>query len=133
VAATHSCARALCDHPRNLTDEQLRALAAVGGVVGVNFCPDFLVEHEEAVLEDVVRHIVHIAQIAGVGCVGLGSDFDGVDTLPKGLEEASRLPMLLEALGRAGFSSSEIADIAWGNFWRVLDQTLPEGGWATDS
>ncbi|MDR2736655.1 MAG: dipeptidase [Gracilibacteraceae bacterium] len=125
VAATHSCAQALCDHPRNLTDEQLRALAAAGGVVGVNFYPEFLVQDGEARLVDVVRHIEHIAEVAGVGCVGLGSDFDGVDALPQGLEGADCLPALLVALGEAGFNNKEVADIAWGNFWRVLDQTLP--------
>ncbi|MCL1916844.1 MAG: dipeptidase [Peptococcaceae bacterium] len=126
VAATHSCARALCNHPRNLTDRQLRALAAAGGVVGVNFCPEFLVENGEAGLADVVHHIAHIAQVAGVECVGLGSDFDGVEALPRGLEEVSCLPALLEALGREGFSSQEIQAVARGNFWRVLEQTLPE-------
>jgi membrane dipeptidase len=93
----------------------------------VNFYPEFLVETGEAVLEDVVRHIVHIANVAGVESVGLGSDFDGVDYLPRGLEGADRLPDLLDALGRAGFRSSEVAAIANGNFWRVLIQTLPMG------
>ncbi|MCL1790693.1 MAG: dipeptidase [Peptococcaceae bacterium] len=128
VAATHSCARALCDHPRNLTDDQLRALAAAGGVVGINFCPDFLVPDGHAVLADVVRHIEYIAGVAGVGCVGLGSDFDGVDDLPQGLEGVDRLPRLLVALREAGFNDKEVADIAWGNFWRVLDQNLPLRG-----
>lgn len=126
VAATHSCAQALCDHPRNLSDEQLRALAATGGVVGVNFCPDFLVKEGAATLHDVVRHIEHIAHVAGVACVGLGSDFDGIDDTPRGLEGAECLPVLLIALQRAGFSDKEIADIAWGNFGRVLGQTLPQ-------
>ncbi|MFZ3130184.1 MAG: dipeptidase, partial [Desulfosporosinus sp.] len=85
IAATHSCAHALCAHPRNLSDQQLRALGRHKGVVGVNFNPYFLKETGVATRDDVVRHICHIAEVAGVETVGLGSDFDGIEETPEGL------------------------------------------------
>lgn len=78
--ASHSCARALCDHSRNLTDEQLRALGDAGGVCGVNFYSKFLrqdAEHTEN--DDILRHMAYIADRAGIEAVALGSDFDGID------------------------------------------------------
>ncbi|MCD8186209.1 MAG: dipeptidase [Rikenellaceae bacterium] len=77
VICSHSSARALCDHPRNLTNEQLRALAAKGGVVQVCLYGGFLAAGREATLADAVAHIEHIVRIAGIHSVGIGSDFDG--------------------------------------------------------
>src|SRR5690606_20870976 len=75
--ATHSNARALADHPRNLTDEQLRAIASTGGIVGVNFHSRFLVSGRPATLADVVKHVMHLVRVAGVEHVAIGSDFEG--------------------------------------------------------
>lgn len=124
VIASHSCAQALCNHPRNLKDAQLRALAESKGLVGVNFCQDFLSETGKASIDDVVRHICYIAEIAGVDSVGLGSDFDGIPSAPLGLEDVSKLSFLAEKLGKSGFSTAELEKICHGNFVRVLGDVL---------
>lgn len=124
ILASHSCAYALCPHPRNLTDEQLRALSRKGGIVGVNFYPEFLTKEAEANLLDVVCHIRHIAEVAGVDAVGLGSDFDGMDSTPKGLEGANNYEALVQALSHAGFSKAEIEKITYKNFMRFLATVL---------
>ena len=124
IAATHSCAKALCAHPRNLTDQQLRALGRHKGLVGVNFYPLFLNETGVATREDVVRHICHIAEVAGVETVGLGSDFDGISEVPKGLEHVADYEYLLEDLTKRGFSTLEIKQITGRNFMRLLSSVL---------
>lgn len=120
IVASHSCAYAVCEHPRNLTDEQLKALARNHGLVGVNFYARFLTEKGEATLDHVVQHIAHIAEVAGVETIGLGSDFDGIDQAPRGLEDATKYPNLAEALRKAGFREEEIAQIFFKNFRRLL-------------
>lgn len=131
VCASHSCARSLCpDQMRNLTDEMLTALGARGGYVGVNFSHDFLVggglppEHR-ATVDDVVRHIEHMAERAGVHAVGIGSDFDGIGRTPVGLEDCGCLGRIAEALLRRNWSEADVCGIMGENFlayWkRVLD------------
>ena len=124
IAATHSCAQALCSHPRNLSDQQLRALGKHKGVVGVNFYPQFLKETGRTQREDVVRHICHIADVAGVETVGLGSDFDGINEVPEGLEHVGDYSGLLEDLIKVGFSTREIEQISSRNFMRLLTDVL---------
>ncbi|MDR3602798.1 MAG: dipeptidase [Desulfosporosinus sp.] len=124
IVASHSCAKALCAHPRNLTDQQLRALARQNGVVGVNFYPRFLQETGQVTREDVVRHICHIAEVAGVETVGLGSDFDGISEVPEGLEHVADDSYLLDDLIKKGFSTREIEQIMGRNFMRVLSAVL---------
>ena len=106
--ASHSCARSLCDHSRNLTDEQLRALGDAGGVCGVNFCASFLRQNaEHSKNEDILRHMAHIADKAGIEAVALGSDFDGIScTLEMG--DYSGLPALAERMAdRFGTDAAE--------------------------
>lgn len=124
IAATHSCAKSLCQHPRNLTDHQLRALAKHHGVVGVNFYPRFLKDEGPATRSDVVKHICHIAEVAGTETVGLGSDFDGIGETPEGLAHVGEYTLLLNDLAQAGFSASEIEQISGGNFMRLLSNVL---------
>ncbi|SHN82069.1 dipeptidase [Desulfitobacterium chlororespirans] len=124
ILASHSCAYALCPHPRNLTDEQLKALAQNGGVVGVNFYPGFLTQEPKASLQDVVRHIQYIAEVAGVDVIGLGSDFDGIESTPAGLEGADKYGDLAKALHLAGFNDQEIEKIMYKNFMRLLSTVL---------
>ncbi|EHQ90290.1 dipeptidase [Desulfosporosinus youngiae] len=124
IAASHSCAKSLCNHPRNLTDQQLRALAKHKGVVGVNFYPRFLKETGPVTREDVIRHICHIAEVAGVEAVGLGSDFDGISEVPIGLEHVGDYPYLIEDLIKAGFSAKEVEQIVGRNFMRLLTDVL---------
>ena len=172
VIASHSCARALCDHVRNLKDEQLRALAKNGGVVGVNFYSGFLsqsfydrkksadladdqerarvreryrddVAQMDRALRDLsqrydrseaamsrppldllIDHIEHIARVAGIDHVGLGSDFDGVTALPEGVNDCSDLPQLTRRLLERGFSESDVRKILGENFLRVMEQSI---------
>jgi len=124
IIASHSCAKSICNHPRNLDDQQLKALAEVKGVVGVNFCPAFLNETGQASIEDVIRHICYIAEIAGVHTVGIGSDFDGIASVPNGLEDVSKMAVLIEKLRTVGFNEAEIQKICYENFVRLLQDVL---------
>lgn len=165
VVATHSCCRALCNHPRNLSDDMIRALADAGGVVQINFYPLFLdpafasVLSRSGVMEkgekvekefiadpaDMARrkawnmvqdeimalprpsytliadHIDHVVDIAGVDHVGLGSDFDGIEVTPEGMEDISMMPRIFEELLRRGYSDDDLAKIASGNFFRIMN------------
>lgn len=123
--ASHSSARALFDHPRNLDDRQLVEIGRRHGFVGVNFCPEFLAPPGEASIDTVTEHIAHIASKAGAECVGLGSDFDGISSTPAGLEGVEALPSLAPALERVGFSRDEIKGILGQNLVRVLASLLP--------
>jgi len=120
VVATHSNARALADHPRNLSDAQLRAIAATGGVIGVNFHGPFLAKGRRARLRDVVQQLQHLRNVAGIDHVAIGSDFEGDIHPPEELRDASRFPMLASALERAGFSTAEVRKIFAENALRVL-------------
>lgn len=124
IAASHSCAYSLCPHPRNLKDDQLRAIARTQGVVGVNFFPSFLTQESKASLSDVVKHICHIAETAGVETVGLGSDFDGISHTPSGLDHVGNVPRLAEALLKVGFSVQEVEQIMYKNFMRLLNSVV---------
>ncbi len=164
VIFSHSSARALVDHPRDVPDDILKLVAANGGVVMVNFAPEYVSEarnqweadraaeqaryssppygglyigqpdRAKAALEkwdsahprpvttlaQVADHIDHVRQVAGVDCVGLGSDFDGIPDTPKGLEGVDHYPALLEELMRRGWSDADVAKVAGENALRVL-------------
>jgi len=123
VVASHANARALCDHHRNLTDEQLAGIAASGGLVGVTYVPPFLAqERQDASLEKVLDHIDYIVKTIGLDHVGLGSDFDGFDGVLPGLEDVSHLPALTAGLVARGYSDEKVAQILGGNYLRVFRQ-----------
>lgn len=122
LMASHSCARALCDHPRNLTDEQLRAVFAVNGYVGVNFYPPFLHESGHATLDTVIDHIVHLCEVGGEKNVGLGSDFDGIERHPEGLRHAGDVPKLLTRMQERGFSDALVRAVAGENFQAYMNR-----------
>jgi membrane dipeptidase len=168
VIASHSSARALGLHARNLTDDQLRAVARNGGVVNVNFYSNFIDPRFAAAVEKgradfrpirdsivkaegdnettrrklddmmtvrmaalpqtplsvLLDHFDHIARVAGVDHVGLGSDFDGVSALPVGMEDVTRLPRIAQGLLDRGYSESDVRKILGGNMLRVLDQVM---------
>ncbi|HVH89358.1 MAG TPA: dipeptidase [Terriglobales bacterium] len=166
VIASHSSARALTNHPRNMTDDMLRALARGGGVVMVNYYSAFVDENwrkaydEQAKdrnaavdavaakykdadpvtryretdkvakewaakiprppFNDIIDHIDHIAKIAGIDHVGLGSDFDGTPSMPEGMESAADLPKITEGLLKRGYTPVQIRKILGGNLMRVF-------------
>ena len=120
IMATHSCCRALCDHPRNLRDDQHKALAAKGGVVGITLVPRF-VSAVAPSLSDLLDHIDHAVQTAGIDCVGLGSDFDGGGLL---LKDATALPGITAGLVARGYAASDIRKILGGNQLRLLHQVI---------
>jgi membrane dipeptidase len=121
IIASHSGASAVRNHYRNLTDSQIRAIAARGGVIGVDFYPPFLVSTGKASLDDVVRHIDYIKNLVGVDCVAIGSDFDGMDgSFAVGLEDVSRFPALTEALLQKGYTKQDVRKILGENFMRVF-------------
>lgn len=120
VVASHSNARALTPHPRNLTDEQLRAIARSGGVIGVNLYSRFLATRGRAKVADVVRHVRHMVNVAGIEHVAIGSDFEGDIEPPVGMDNVLGFPRLFEALRGAGFSYSDVARIFGENALRLL-------------
>lgn len=125
LVATHSNARALAPHARNLTDAQLRAIGSRGGVVGINFHAPFLVGGSgPAALSDVVRHIRHVVETAGVDAAAIGSDFEGGIRPPHDLADARAFPALAEALIDAGFSEALVRKIMSGNARRVLCSSM---------
>lgn len=121
VVCSHSSSRVLCDHPRNVTDEQIRQIAEKGGVVQVTFYPHFLKESGDATIEDVVRHILHVWKVGGIDAVGIGSDFDG-DGGVRGLRTASDFINLTRRLLAEGFTREQLQKIWGGNFLRVMSQ-----------
>jgi membrane dipeptidase len=120
VVATHSNARALCDHPRNLRDDQLRGIAATGGVIGLNFHSPFVVRGKPATMADVVRQAQHLVRVAGIEHVALGADFEGGIRPARGLEDASHFPDLARALHSAGLSEGAVRKVFSENALRVL-------------
>lgn len=126
--ASHSNARTVCPCVRNLTDEMIRALAERGGVMGLNFCADFLRtvpegESNPGRLEDVVAHARHVFRMGGEDCLGLGSDFDGIDT-NEALPGAQSMGKLWEALRQGGFTERQLDKIFYGNVLRVLESVI---------
>lgn len=119
IVCSHSSARALCDHPRNLTDDQLRALAASGGVAQVCLYDGFLRQEGGATVDDAVRHILHMVNIAGIDHVGIGTDFDG-DGGIIGCADASEVINLTRRLLAEGFAEEDLAKLWGGNFLRVM-------------
>lgn len=164
VVATHSCCRALADHPRNMTDDMIRELAAAGGVIQINFYPLFLDGGFKAVLESsgimeegerieaefiadpasstkraawnrvqdqlkalarpsftrIADHIDHAVSLVGIDHVGIGSDFDGIEVTPQGMENISMMPRLFDELRSRGYNESDLSKIASENFFRLL-------------
>ena len=164
IAATHSCCRAICGHPRNMTDDMIKSLASAGGVMQVNFYPLFLDSGFKDILRDsgimergepieaafiadpsdsarraawnsiqdeltalarpsfrlIADHIDRVVELAGIDHVGIGSDFDGIEVAPDGLEDISMMPVLFDELRSRGYDEESLEKIAGKNFFRIL-------------
>jgi len=120
IIASHSGARALRNHYRNLTDEQILSIANGGGVIGVVFYPAFLSSTNSATLDTVVRHIDYIRNLVGIDHIALGSDYDGMSPAPFGLEDVSHLPALTLRLLQKGYSREDVRKVLGGNFLRLV-------------
>lgn len=121
IVCSHSSARALCDHPRNLTDEQMRALAKTGGVAQVTLYHGFLKKQADATILDAIDHLNHMVNIMGIEHVGIGTDFDG-DGGIRGCASASELINFTRRLLRERYTEEQIQMIWGGNFLRVMRQ-----------
>ena len=125
--ASHSNARSVCDVARNLSDDMIKELAKRGGVMGINFCGDFLKQSdtgdERSCIEDMVKHILYIKDLVGIDYVGLGSDFDGISQNLE-IKDASMMPLLQKALEDAGLTNDEIEKVFYRNVLRVYQEVL---------
>lgn len=129
IIASHSSCRAVTNAPRNMTDDMIKALAKKAGVIQININCGFISQKSadapkdapvRATLSDVVAHIDHVKQIAGIDTIGIGTDFDGITCTPEGLDDVSKFPNLTRALLEKGYSPSDIKKIYGGNTLRVM-------------
>lgn len=126
-AATHSNSRTLCPHQRNLTDEQLRVLGDTGSVTGINFGPEFLNQDmtcKRSTAALMAKHARHIANVGGVECLGIGSDFDGITMGELEIGSCAEMGLLEQALKGEGFSEEDIEKIFYKNVLRVLKESI---------
>lgn len=121
--ASHSNARSVKYHPRNLTDDMIRKLSEKGGIMGINFCDDFLGESPISTLNDMVRHIEHIKNVGGIDVISLGSDFDGIDNEVE-IKDIGKIDLLAYKLKDNKFKESEIDKIFSKNSLRLFKDVL---------
>lgn len=121
VLVSHSNARSLCNHPRNITDEMFLALCQNNGVLGINFYPPFLEnDPKQANLESIFKHMEHFLELGGENHIGFGSDFDGVDSLPKEITDFSSFSLILEEMKRRNYPKDLIEKLCYKNMMRIL-------------
>ncbi len=123
VIASHSCAKTLCNHPRNLTDAQFAALRKNRGILGINFYPEFLGGDS---IDDVFRHIMHFLEEDGEDYIGFGSDFDGISSVPRGLSGARDMYALIDRMLRENIPETTVRKVAYTNMERYFLEILPQ-------
>lgn len=122
VLASHSNVRALCSHPRNLSDEMIRALAKKGGIAGLNLYPYFIHESGRITLEDIAKHVVHMYRIGGEDVLSIGTDFDGFDEGISEITHMGQMEQLYEAIKKCGFTERQMEKIWCKNAMRIMKQ-----------
>ncbi|HEY5524881.1 MAG TPA: dipeptidase [Clostridium sp.] len=120
---THSNSRELTNHPRNLTNDMIKLLSNKGGVMGINFCADFIGKNKVTSIEDMVKHIKYIKNVGGIDVISLGSDFDGIENEVE-IEDASKMRDLYYHLSKAGFTEYEMEKIYYKNSLRIFRENL---------
>lgn len=123
VIASHSNARSVWDHPRNLTDEQIKGIAQKKGLVGLNFVSEFI-GAPGAGIKKLLEHIDHILDLVGDDYLAFGSDFDGTDHLLSGIIDVTIYPEIIAELEKRNYKESTIQKICWGNCLRILQEIL---------
>lgn len=126
VMASHSNSKTLCRSPRNLSDEQFCALVGLNGFTGINFYPPFLCDNKKAGVSDIIRHIEYFAALGGENNIGLGSDFDGIDSAPKGMNGVSDVYKIADELLRLNYSEETVKKIMGKNFYDFLIRCFSE-------
>ena len=121
--ATHSNSKRICNHRRNLTDEQFRIIVNRGGIVGINFCNDFLSDRGSAKLEDIIRHAEHFLELGGSKAIAIGSDFDGCD-MPAEISGIERIENLYEYFLKRNYPQSLVDDIFFNNAYNFMLNNL---------
>ncbi|MCX8131955.1 MAG: dipeptidase [Clostridia bacterium] len=124
VIVSHSNAKKICSHRRNLTDEQLLAVKNNGGVVGINLYPHFLNDSGKASMKDIIAHIEYIAGLIGTEHMGIGADFDGIESTPEGINGIEDIASIIKELEKLNYKSKDIEDFAGMNFLRVIKEVL---------
>lgn len=123
IVASHSNSRAICDVARNLSDEMILKLHKNNGVMGMNFCEDFISNDSNGSVENIIKHIDHIKELGCIDNIGLGSDFDGIKKRNE-MSDCSQMYMLIDALKEHGYSNEEIEKICYKNVLRVYKEVL---------
>jgi len=121
--ASHSNARFIQNHFRNLTDDMVKVLSNKGGIMGINFCTSFLSNKDTSLIEDIIRHIKHIKNVGGIDVISIGSDFDGIGGNLE-ISNIGEMEKLFSALSREGFTDDEIEKIGYKNAERVIKECL---------
>ena len=125
--ASHSNARSVCSHQRNLTDDMIRKIGDRGGLIGINFYSSFLNNNykssDTSKIEDIIKHMKYISNIGGIDCVGIGSDFDGIDC-PLEFENSSKMQLIYDEMKKTGFREEDIEKVFYKNALRLFKELL---------